>query len=75
MEQVPETNSRARLQAAWIAAMPVLFVFLWATGFIGGKFGLPYAEPFTFLGFRFSIVLALLLAISLLTREIGRAHV
>lgn len=68
MKQVPETNSRARLQAAWIAAMPVLFVFLWATGFIGGKFGLPYAEPFTFLGFRFSIVLALLLAISLLTR-------
>ncbi len=48
--------------------MPMLFVFLWATGFIGGKFGLPYAEPFTFLGFRFSIVLALLLAISLLTR-------
>lgn len=68
MEPGPETNSRARLQAAWIAAMPALFVFLWATGFIGGKFGLPYAEPFTFLGFRFSIVLALLVGISLVTR-------
>ncbi len=68
MEPGSETNSRARLQAAWIAAMPALFVFLWATGFIGGKLGLPYAEPFTFLGFRFSIVLALFLAISLVTR-------
>lgn len=68
MEPGPEINSRARLQAAWIAAMPALFVFLWATGFIGGKFGLPYAEPFTFLGFRFSIVLALFVGISLITR-------
>lgn len=48
--------------------MPALFVFLWATGFIGGKFGLPYAEPFTFLALRFSIVLVLFLAISLVTR-------
>jgi drug/metabolite transporter (DMT)-like permease len=68
MEPGPETNSRARLQAAWIAVMPALFVFLWATGFIGGKFGLPYAEPFTFLGLRFSIVLLLFLAISLIMR-------
>ena len=57
-----------RLQAAWIAAMPALFVFLWATGFIGGKYGAPYAEPFTFLGWRFSIVLALFVAISLVMR-------
>ena len=61
-------GSRERLQAAWIAAMPALFVFLWSTGFIGGKFGMPYAEPFTFLSVRFMIVIALLLALSLLTR-------
>ena len=24
---------------------PFLFVFLWSTGFIGAKYGLPYAEP------------------------------
>ena len=48
--------------------MPALFVFLWATGFIGGKYGAPYAEPFTFLGWRFSIVLVLFVAISLVTR-------
>ena len=34
---------------------PAIFVILWSTGFIGAKFGLPYAEPFTFLFIRFLI--------------------
>ncbi|MCA1906946.1 MAG: DMT family transporter [Magnetospirillum sp.] len=41
-------------------AMPALFVLLWSTGFIGAKFGLPYAEPFTFLSIRFVLIIALL---------------
>ncbi|MEQ5801072.1 DMT family transporter [Halomonas sp. H10-9-1] len=44
----------------WLAAMPLLFVVLWSTGFIGAKFGLPYAEPFTFLFIRSALTLALL---------------
>jgi drug/metabolite transporter (DMT)-like permease len=28
---------------------PVVFVFLWSTGYIGAKYGLPFAPPFTFL--------------------------
>jgi drug/metabolite transporter (DMT)-like permease len=43
--------------------MPGVFVFLWSTGFIGAKFGLPYAGPLTFLSLRFAIVIALLLAL------------
>ena len=39
---------------------PALFVFFWSTGFIGAKFGLPYAEPFTFLFIRFAIASILL---------------
>ncbi len=39
---------------------PVLFVFLWSTGFIGSKFGAPYAEPLTFLFVRFVIAAVLL---------------
>ena len=35
---------------------PGLFVVLWSTGFIGAKLGLPYAEPFTFLAIRFTLV-------------------
>ncbi|MDP4594315.1 MAG: DMT family transporter [Beijerinckiaceae bacterium] len=49
----------------WLAALPVLFVFFWATGFIGGKYGLPHAGTFTFLTLRFLIVIALLTVIAL----------
>ncbi len=38
----------------------MLFVLLWSTGFIGAKYGLPYAEPFTLLFLRFVLVLLLL---------------
>ena len=48
--------------------LPLLFVVLWSTGFIGAKFGLPYAEPLTFLTLRFTAVLVLMLALSLLLR-------
>lgn len=41
---------------------PALFVFLWSTGFVGAKFIVPYAEPFTFLTIRyFSAALILFL--------------
>jgi drug/metabolite transporter (DMT)-like permease len=46
-----------------IAAAPVLFVLFWSTGFIGNKFALPHAEPFTFVAIRLSFAT---LAISLL---------
>jgi drug/metabolite transporter (DMT)-like permease len=44
---------------------PALFVLLWATGFIGAKLGLPYAEPLTFLLARYLLVGALLLVAAL----------
>ena len=49
-------------------AAPALFVVLWSTGFIGGKFGLPYAEPLTFLLWRFGLVTLLLLTLATLMR-------
>lgn len=39
---------------------PALFVFLWSTGFIGAKYGLPYAEPLTFLLWRYAAVIVLM---------------
>ncbi|MYL23213.1 EamA family transporter [Halomonas alkaliantarctica] len=51
-----------------LAAMPVLFVLLWSTGFIGAKFGLPYAEPFTFLFIRFICTLVLLVPLIIMLR-------
>jgi len=41
--------------------IPLLFVFLWSTGFIGAKFGLPGAEPFTFLAVRMFLTWLILL--------------
>lgn len=48
--------------------MPFLFVLIWSTGFIVAKFGLPYAEPLTFLLLRFVGVLIVLLPIVLVMR-------
>ncbi|MCP5227892.1 DMT family transporter [Accumulibacter sp.] len=48
--------------------LPFLFVFLWSTGFIGAKFGLPYAEPLTFLLTRYLLVLTLMIPFVLATR-------
>ncbi|MBC7905814.1 MAG: DMT family transporter [Rhodospirillaceae bacterium] len=48
--------------------MPAVFVVLWSTGFIGAKFGLPYAEPFTFLSLRFVAVIALLGGVAVVMR-------
>lgn len=48
--------------------MPVLFVLLWSTGFIGAKFGLPYAPPLKFLLWRFAVVIVLMTGIALAMR-------
>lgn len=62
-------SSRAALQTF---AAPV-FVLLWSTGFVGAKFGLPYAEPMTFLTLRFAIVAGLLLIWAALAGEFDGA--
>lgn len=49
--------------------IPILFVFLWSTGFIGAKFGLPYAEPFTFLCVRMILTSTILLIVLLVLKK------
>lgn len=48
--------------------IPLLFVFLWSTGFIGAKFGLPHAEPLSFLLVRYACVIALMALLAAITR-------
>lgn len=55
--------SHPGMQQALVTAMPALFVLLWSTGFIGAKYGLPHAEPFTFLSIRAVITLVLMVLI------------
>lgn len=52
----------------WLSPVPLFFVFLWSTGFIVAKLGLPYAPPLTFLILRCLGVLAVLLPIVLVWR-------
>ncbi|MBB6591137.1 DMT family transporter [Ralstonia solanacearum] len=59
-----QAYSAARMLARdslFVAAMPWLFVLIWSTGFVVAKFGMPYAEPITFLFLRFVGVLVCLL--------------
>ena len=48
--------------------VPALFVVLWATGFIGARYAMPHAEPFTFLAARFLITFVLLAILVVLMR-------
>ncbi|WP_345771550.1 DMT family transporter [Geodermatophilus sabuli] len=48
---------------------PALFVLLWSTGFVGAKYGLPYAEPFTFLAVRLAVAAVLLVVLALALRS------
>ena len=50
-----------------IAAAPVLFVLMWATGFVVARLSAPHADPLTFLAIRFPLagVLFALIALAL----------
>jgi drug/metabolite transporter (DMT)-like permease len=48
--------------------IPFVFVFIWSSGFIVARYGMPHAEPMTFLFLRFSGVLAIMLPLCLLAR-------
>jgi drug/metabolite transporter (DMT)-like permease len=51
-----------------IFSAPAVFVLLWASGFIGAKLGLGYAEPLTFLALRMITVVVLLAIVIVATR-------
>ncbi|RWA65147.1 DMT family transporter [Mesorhizobium sp.] len=56
--------------------IPASFVVLWATGFIGARYAMPWAEPFTFLAARFVLaaILLAILTIVLGSRRASRAE-
>lgn len=47
---------------------PPLFIFIWATGYIVAKLAAPYADPLTFLCWRYAGVVVLMLALALTAR-------
>jgi len=48
---------------------PFVFVLLWSTGFIGSKYGVRNAEPFTFLALRLAIATVLMLGLATLVKR------
>ncbi|MEH6651210.1 MAG: DMT family transporter [Motiliproteus sp.] len=54
---INQLNGSGRFAAG---LMPAVFVWLWSTGFIGAKYGLPYVEPFTLLLYRMLATLVIL---------------
>jgi drug/metabolite transporter (DMT)-like permease len=61
-EKLPTAASASML----FRLMPVVFVFIWSTGFVTAKYGLPYAPALTFLSIRYALsVLCFLVLITL----------
>ena len=55
-------------RAALAAFAPLLFVVLWATGFIVARYGLPHAPPLAFLALRFALAIAVLCVMTVVAR-------
>jgi drug/metabolite transporter (DMT)-like permease len=49
--------------------IPFLFVWLWSTGFVGARFGLPYIEPFFILTWRFALTIPVFLVLIVVLRK------
>lgn len=55
--------------SAAVRFIPPLFVLLWATGFIGARYAMPWSEPFSFLAVRCIIAAAILALLILIFRS------
>ena len=62
------TSPNTTRSPALASLVPLLFVVLWSTGFIGAKLGLPDCEPLTLLSLRYAAVLLLMGAVAVATR-------
>lgn len=57
------TDFSSRSSRLLVLGMPLLFLFLWPSGFIALKVGLTYAEPLTFLAWRYGILVVIMLPV------------
>lgn len=67
---MPPPNAAAQpAPFASLSFIPMFFVVLWSTGFLGAKLGLPHAGPLTFLTLRFGCVLAIMVPVTFILRS------
>lgn len=53
----------------FVRFVPLLFVLLWSTGFIGAKYALPYIEPFYLLFIRMLLTIVVFVGLALVFRS------
>lgn len=58
----------------WARFAPAAFVIIWSTGFIGARYGLPYAAPLTLLGVRMTLATAAFALLFIALRAPRIAH-
>jgi len=61
MTSISHNSSEIRL----ISPLPIAFIVLWSSGYIGGAFGVRYGEPFTMTFYRFSLAAIIFLGVAI----------
>ncbi len=62
------SGTQSGLAASWVRMAPVLFIVIWASGYVAAKAAAPYAEPLTFLLLRYLGVIVLMTVLALVAR-------
>jgi drug/metabolite transporter (DMT)-like permease len=62
------TRTLSAPAAVQAAPLPMIFIVLWSSGYIGGAIGILYAEPFTMTFLRFALAALIMLAVVIATR-------
>lgn len=68
------------LMSVWLRLVPILFVFLWSTGWVAAGFAAPHADPLTFLAIRFVLaaiammVICRMMGVSFSLSQEGERH-
>jgi len=65
---MPATLSPPLMRTYDVRVLPIAFVILWSSGYIGGAFGVRYAEPFTMTSARFCVAALVFLGVALAIR-------
>lgn len=62
------TSVSAVAPAKQAAPLPLIFIVIWSSGYIGGAIGILYAEPFTMTFLRFALAGMIMLAFAIATK-------
>ncbi len=57
--------ARKSYEARLTSPLPIAFILLWSSGYIGGAFGVRYGEPFTMTFYRFALAALVFLGVAL----------